>query len=67
MSNTRHLLPRSTGEREAGSSVRAYPGRVIIACTGAWSEGQLPSNRVTLMPVRETEIPGVARIQSMRL
>ena len=97
MSNTRHLLPRSTGvlrigpehqthplhrgrrphlceisvlrtgERGAGSSVRGYLGRVMIACTGAWSEGQLPSNWATLMPVLETVIPGVARIQSMRL
>ena len=56
-----------TGERGAGSSVRAYLGRVMIACTGAWSEGQLPSNWATLMPVLETVIAGVARIQSMRL
>ena len=55
------------GEWGAGSGVRAYPGRVIIACTGAWSEGQLPSNWATLMPVLETVIAGVARIQSMRL
>ena len=43
------------------------PVKVTIACTGAWSEGQAPSNRATLTPVRETEIPDVARIQSMRL
>ena len=57
--------PRSGVQDRAGEG--GYPGRVMTACTGAWSEGQLPSNWATLIPVLETEIPGVARIQSMRL